>query len=38
MREEKKHAGGKWETINFIGVALSVLRLTASYASISHNY
>jgi len=22
MREEKKHAGGKWETINFIGVAL----------------
>jgi len=23
MREEKKHAGGKWETINFIGVALS---------------
>ena len=22
MREEKKHVGGKWETINFIGVAL----------------
>jgi len=21
MQEEKKHAGGKWEMINFIGVA-----------------
>jgi len=24
MREENIHAGGKWETMNFLGVALMI--------------
>ena len=27
----KKYAGGKWETINFIGVALTVLPIVMLY-------
>jgi len=27
MREENIHAGGKWETMNFLGVALAELSM-----------
>ena len=43
IQEEKKQAGGKWETINFIGVALltgtgkSVTGAHLAYASIKSN-
>ena len=32
MREENLHAGGKWETMNFLGVALYIdLRFVLSH-------
>ena len=34
MREENLHAGGKWETMNFVGVALH----TEARGKVRHTY